>query len=158
MIGPQNTKVKTTLGQLLNGFVNYEYWAPVPKMMFPGVEQLLNTTKPEPATPASTSWDITWRRLPMPRCKWWLRQSKRPVDSTTQASRRTHEAGPFTPVMGAIRFGVNGDGPEPRVLQIQFQGISGHDVGQLRNGSRQIVVSPSTSALESFIYPYAVVA
>ncbi|MFC5744711.1 ABC transporter substrate-binding protein [Actinomadura rugatobispora] len=27
MIGPQNTAVKTTLGPLLNGFVNYEYWA-----------------------------------------------------------------------------------------------------------------------------------
>ena len=30
MIGPQNTSVKTALGTLLNGFVNYEYWAPVP--------------------------------------------------------------------------------------------------------------------------------
>ena len=43
MIGPQNTVVKTTLGPLLNGFVNYEYWQPVPEMSFPGVEQLLNT-------------------------------------------------------------------------------------------------------------------
>ena len=37
MIGPQNASVKTALGPLLNGFVNYEYWLPVPKMMFPGV-------------------------------------------------------------------------------------------------------------------------
>src|SRR6202040_2984255 len=43
MIGPQNTAVKTTLGSLLNGFVNYEYWQPVPKMMFPGVQQFLKT-------------------------------------------------------------------------------------------------------------------
>jgi hypothetical protein len=43
LIGPQNTAVKTTLGPLLNGFVNYEYWQPVPKMTFPGVQQLLNT-------------------------------------------------------------------------------------------------------------------
>jgi branched-chain amino acid transport system substrate-binding protein len=42
MIGPQNTAVKTTLGPLLNGFVNYEYWEPVPKMMFPGVQRFLN--------------------------------------------------------------------------------------------------------------------
>ena len=40
MIGPQNTAVKTTLGPLLNGFVNYEYWEPVPKMMFPGVQPI----------------------------------------------------------------------------------------------------------------------
>lgn len=43
MIGPQNTAVKTTLGPLLNGFVNYEYWVPVSKMMFPGVQELLDT-------------------------------------------------------------------------------------------------------------------
>jgi len=43
MIGPQNTAVKTTLGPLLNGFVNYEYWAPVPKMMFAGVQEFLGT-------------------------------------------------------------------------------------------------------------------
>ena len=42
MIGPQNTAVKTTLGPLLNGFVNYEYWEPVPKMMFPGVQKFLS--------------------------------------------------------------------------------------------------------------------
>jgi branched-chain amino acid transport system substrate-binding protein len=39
MIGPQNTSVKTTLGPLLNGFVNYEYWVPSPKLMFPGVRE-----------------------------------------------------------------------------------------------------------------------
>ncbi len=37
MIGPQSTSVKTELGPLLNGFVNYEYWTPSPSMMFPGV-------------------------------------------------------------------------------------------------------------------------
>jgi len=37
MIGPQNASVKTALGPLLNGFVNYEYWLPVTKMMSPGV-------------------------------------------------------------------------------------------------------------------------
>src|SRR4029077_9802786 len=36
MIGPQNGSIKAQLGPLLNGIVNYEYWLPVPKMMFPG--------------------------------------------------------------------------------------------------------------------------
>jgi branched-chain amino acid transport system substrate-binding protein len=31
MIGPQNTALKTTLGPLLNGFVNYEYWLASPE-------------------------------------------------------------------------------------------------------------------------------
>jgi branched-chain amino acid transport system substrate-binding protein len=45
-------------------------------------------------------------------------------------------------------------GAEPRVLQVQFQGISGHEVGQFRNGSRQIVVSPSDLTSGQFSFPY----
>jgi branched-chain amino acid transport system substrate-binding protein len=41
MIGPQNAEVKTALGPLLNGFVNYEYWVPAPKLMSVGVQALL---------------------------------------------------------------------------------------------------------------------
>jgi branched-chain amino acid transport system substrate-binding protein len=57
--------------------------------------------------------------------------------------------------MGDIRFGVNGEWAEPRVLQVQFQGISGHDVSQFRNGSRQVVVSPSNFVSGKLSYPYA---
>jgi branched-chain amino acid transport system substrate-binding protein len=61
----------------------------------------------------------------------------------------------FHTVMGAVRFGINGEWVEPRVLQVQFQGISGHEVGQFRTGSRQVVVSPSNLTSGGFIFPYA---
>jgi branched-chain amino acid transport system substrate-binding protein len=41
MIGPQNGSIKAQLGPLLNGLVNYEYWLPVQKMMFPGVSEMM---------------------------------------------------------------------------------------------------------------------
>ena len=41
MVGLQNTALKAQLGPLLNGIVNYDFWLPVPKMMFPGVEDLM---------------------------------------------------------------------------------------------------------------------
>ncbi len=41
MIGPQNGSIKAQLGPLLNGLVNYEYWLPVPKMMYPGVAEMM---------------------------------------------------------------------------------------------------------------------
>jgi len=50
MIGPQNASVKTTLGPLLNGFVNYEYWLPVPKMMFPGVMEFMEQYQSQAAS------------------------------------------------------------------------------------------------------------
>jgi hypothetical protein len=60
----------------------------------------------------------------------------------------------FDTVMGGIRFGMNGEWAEPRVLQVQFQGIAGHDVEQFRNGSRQIVVSPPSFTSGGFRFPY----
>jgi branched-chain amino acid transport system substrate-binding protein len=41
MVGLQATAIKTQLGPLLNGFVNYDFWLPVPKMNFPGVAEFM---------------------------------------------------------------------------------------------------------------------
>jgi branched-chain amino acid transport system substrate-binding protein len=73
MIGPQNTAVKSTLGPLLNGFVNYEYWQPALKMMFPGVQQFLKTYQ---ARAGEAGVDLLGHYTP--RCRWWLRLLERP--------------------------------------------------------------------------------
>src|SRR5437870_11504615 len=41
MVGLQSTAVKARLGPLLNGWTNYDYWLPVPKMQFAGVDDLM---------------------------------------------------------------------------------------------------------------------
>src|SRR5260370_18586208 len=41
MVGLQATAIKTQLGPLLNGFVNFDYWLPIEKMNFPGVSEFL---------------------------------------------------------------------------------------------------------------------
>ncbi|MGP4089569.1 hypothetical protein [Streptomyces sp. KR55] len=61
----------------------------------------------------------------------------------------------FPTVVGDVGFGAKGEWSEPRVLQVQFQGLSGHEVGQFRNGSRQTVVSPRESSSGKLIFPYA---
>jgi len=71
MIGPQNASVKTALGPLLNGFVNYEYWLPVPKMMFPGVMAFMENTNPRRRRQELTRAAIAWRLRHTHRCKWW---------------------------------------------------------------------------------------
>ena len=42
MVGLQATSIKTQLGPLLNGWTNYDFWLPVPKMNFPGVADLIS--------------------------------------------------------------------------------------------------------------------
>ncbi|MFE3143912.1 ABC transporter substrate-binding protein [Streptomyces scopuliridis] len=155
VIGPQNTAVKTTLGPLLNGFVNYEYWAPVPKMMFPGVQELLNTYQ-ERAADAGV--DLLGHYM-VPLAYAQMQVITQAVEATGGFNDESLSAyareETFPTVMGDVRFGVKGEWSEPRVLQIQFQGVSGHGVGQFQNGSRQIVVSPPESSSGELVFPYA---
>lgn len=57
--------------------------------------------------------------------------------------------------MGDVTFGKKGEWVHPRVLQVQFQGITGHDVDQFKDGSRQVVVAPHVMASGQLIAPYA---
>src|SRR5262245_2577122 len=41
MVGLQSTAIKARLGPLLNGWTNYDYWLPVPKLQFTGVDDLM---------------------------------------------------------------------------------------------------------------------
>ncbi|WP_406325425.1 amino acid ABC transporter substrate-binding protein [Streptomyces niveus] len=155
MIGPQNTAVKTALGPLLNGFVNYEYWAPVPKMMFPGVQELLNTYQ-ERAGEAGV--DLLGHYM-APLAYAQMQVVAQAVEATgglddASLSAYAREK-TFPTVMGDVRFGAKGEWSQPRVLQVQFQGITGHEPGQFRNGSRQIVVAPPESSSGELIFPYA---
>jgi branched-chain amino acid transport system substrate-binding protein len=155
MIGPQNTSVKTTLGPLLNGFVNYEYWVPVPKMMFPGVQEFLNTYQ---ARASGAGVDVLGHYMgPLAYAQMQvIAQAVEATGSLDDARLSEYSRSEtFQTVMGKVRFGVKGEWAEPRVVQVQFQGISGHDVEQFRNGSRQIVVSPPGLASGNVRYPYA---
>jgi branched-chain amino acid transport system substrate-binding protein len=137
-------------------FVNYEYWAPVPKMMFPGVEQLLNTY---PARAGDAGVDLLGHYM-APLAYAQMQVVAQAIEATgglDDASLSTYARGAtFHTVMGPIKFGVKGEWAEPRVLQVQFQATLGHEVGQFRNGSRQIVVSPPPHFISGgFCFPYA---
>jgi len=155
MIGPQNTAVKSTLGPLLNGFVNCEYWQPVPKMIFPGVQQFLNTYQ---ARAADAGVDLLGHYMaPLAYAQMQVvAQAVRATGGFDDARLAAYaRSTTFNTVMGAVRFGVNGEWAEPRVLQVQFQGISGHAVDQFQNGSRQIVVTPPNFTSGEVRFPYA---
>jgi branched-chain amino acid transport system substrate-binding protein len=154
MIGPQNTAVKTTLGPLLNGFVNYEYWQPVPKMMFSGVQQLLGTYQAR----ASDAGVDPLGHYMAPLAFAQMQVVAQAVEATggfDDARLGAHtRSTTFDTVMGAVKFGMNGEWAQPRVLQVQFQGITGHGVDQFQTGSRQIVVSPPDFASGELRFPY----
>ncbi|MGM4920379.1 amino acid ABC transporter substrate-binding protein [Tardiphaga sp. 813_E8_N1_3] len=155
MIGPQNTVVKTTLGPLLNGFVNYEYWAPVPAMMLPGVRDFLDTYQ---ARAAEADVDLLGHYMaPLAYAQMQVvAQAVAAVGSLDDALLSTFaRTATFNTVMGDVIFGKNGEWAHPRVLQVQFQGIDGHETKQFKDGSKQAVVTPHGLASGKLIFPYA---
>jgi branched-chain amino acid transport system substrate-binding protein len=155
MIGPQNTAVKTTLGPLLNGFVNYEYWAPVPAMMGDGVNTMLKAYQ---ARAAESNVDLLGHYM-APTAYSQLQVLEQTVQETgslddAQLINYARSA-VFDTVLGKIQFGRDGEWSSPRVLQVQFDGIEGHDLEQFKRGDRQVVVAPDDLASGPLAYPYA---
>jgi branched-chain amino acid transport system substrate-binding protein len=155
MIGPQNTSVKATLGPLLNGFVNYEYWVPSPELMFPGVRKLLEAYQSRAA--ASDVDPLGHYMAPLAYSQMQVVADAIKATASLEDAKLAEYArkATFHTVMGTIEFGNNGEWSRPRVLQVQFQGIVGSDISQFRNGSTQIVVSPPEMASGQLCFPYA---
>jgi branched-chain amino acid transport system substrate-binding protein len=155
MIGPQNTSVKTALGPLLNGVVNYEYWAPVPILDTPDVQAMLRVYQ---ARAAESGVDPLGHYM-APLAYAQMQVVAQAVEATGSLDDRALIAyartATFQTVMGEVAFGADGEWREARVLQVQCQGIVGHDARQFKEGARQAVVSPDTMASGALIYPYA---
>jgi branched-chain amino acid transport system substrate-binding protein len=152
MIGPQNTSVKTTLGPLLNGFVNYEYWAPVPSMATSDVQAMLRVYQ---ARAAGSGVDLLGHYMaPLAYAQMQVvaQSTGSLADAALIAYARTAT---FQTVLGDVTFGSDGEWRQPRVLQVQFQNIVGDDAQQFKDGSRQVVVSPGAMASGPLIFPYA---
>jgi branched-chain amino acid transport system substrate-binding protein len=84
-----------------------------------------------------------------------LGQAVQGIGSTDQEKLaeylRTHS---FHTVAGDIRFGPNGEWAEPRVLEVQFQGVKGHDLAQFKDAKTEVILSPDQYKSGTVRVPY----
>ena len=154
MVGLQATAIKTQLGPLLNGFTNYDFWLPVPKMEFAGVADLIKRYQARAAAEGvdplgyyMAPWGYAQLQV--------LQQAVEGTKSLDDAKLGDYIRGnTFKTVVGDVKFGAKGEWAESRVLQVQFQHIKGNDVGQFKDISTQVVVSPAQYESGKVIYPY----
>ncbi len=154
MVGLQATAIKTQLGPLLNGFVNYDFWLPVAKMDFPGVADFL---KKYQARAQAEGVDALGYYIG----PWGYAQLEVLAQAVTATKSLSDDklaeylrANTFKSVLGDIKFGKDGEWAEGRVLQVQFRGIKNNDIGQFRDLSALSVVSPPEYESGKVIYPY----
>jgi branched-chain amino acid transport system substrate-binding protein len=155
MIGPQNGSIKAQLGPLLNGIVNYEYWLPVPKMMYAGVASLIE----EYQSLARDAGADPLGYYVVPQAYAQMQIVEQAIIGTNSLDdaklAEFTRAMSFKTVLGNVKFGAGGGWSEARVLQVQYQNIKGADLSNFRDARTQTVVWPSSLASGAFIYPYA---
>jgi branched-chain amino acid transport system substrate-binding protein len=154
MVGPQATALKTQLGPALNGFVNYDFWLPVPKMMFPGVEALIK--KYQARAPAEGVDLLGYYMAP------WGYAQLQVLAQAIEATKSLEDkkladfirANSFKTVLGDVRFGKNGEWAESRVLQVQFHDVKGNDVEQFRTMGTQTLLTPEAYNSGNVVFPF----
>jgi len=154
MVGLQATAIKTQLGPLLNGFTNYDFWLPVPKMDFPGVTDLIK--KYQARAGAEGVDALGYYMAP------WGYAQLQVVQQAVEGTKSLDDtklgdyirANTFRTVVGDVKFGKGGEWAQSRVLQIQFQNVKGNDVGQFKDISTQVVVTPKEYESGKVVYPY----
>ena len=57
-------------------------------------------------------------------------------------------------MIGPISFAPGGEWAKPRIICLQFQGITGGGMEQFTDWSRQVVVYPNEYASGKLIYPF----
>src|SRR5439155_15818624 len=139
MVGLQFTTVMTSLGHLLYGIVNYDFWAPEKTMMFPGIQEFFAEYQKR-AKEAGV--DPLGYYLP-PYAYSAVQILGLAIEGSKSLEQQTVadyiRANEFGTIVGKVRFGPNGEWAKSRVLQVQYQGIKGIDVEQFRVPGKKIV-------------------
>ena len=154
MVGLQNTSIKAQLGPLLNGFVAYDFWLPVPKMDFPGVADLMK--KYQARAGAEGVDPLGYYMAPQAYAQMQV------LEQAVKATKGLDEqklgdyirATTFKTVLGDVKFGKGGEWAQSRVLFVQFRNVKGNDPMQFKGVDTQVVVTPPEYASGTLVYPY----
>ena len=155
MVGLQATAIKSQLGPLLNGIVDYDFWLPVGPYATP---EALDLLKRYQAKSAAAGVDLLGFYLP-PFAYSDMQVLQAAVEGVGSLDQqkladylRSHT---FHTVAGDITFGANGEWTESRVMEVQFQNVKGNDVEQFKDPKVEVVLYPPSLKDGDVIYPYS---
>ena len=153
MVGLQSTAIKTQLGPLMNGIVDYDVWQPVPPFNTP---EAMDFLKRYQAKSAAAGVDLLGYYLP-PFAYAEMQILGQAITATggldsQKLADYLHQAS-FETVVGEVKFAANGEWARSHVLQVQFQGIQGNGLDQFKRPGTQVVVWPPEVRSGTLRYP-----
>ena len=154
LVGPQFAALKTQLGPLLNGMVNYEAYAPDVATKFPFLEQFLAKYQ---GRAIKEGVDPLGFYLPPYAYAMMqvLEQAIKATGSLDQAQLADYmHKYEFDTFVGKVRFAKNGEWSIPRMMTVQYHGISGNDLEQWMKPGHVTVLAPSAYVTGTVKAPY----
>lgn len=154
MVGTQYAALKQQLGPLLNGVVNFNYYAPEPTMKFDGTDEFLARYQ-ERAVKEGTD-ELGYYIPPLIYAEFQVL-----ADAVTEANSLDDAAlaevlktKAFDTIVGQVKFGEHGEWEKSRILFTQFQGVSGSGLEQFTKPGTEVILYPAELKSGDFRYPY----
>jgi branched-chain amino acid transport system substrate-binding protein len=153
MLGLLVTGIKQNLGDQINGYISNEFYIPAPSLQFEGTAKMMETYQSKAVAAGIDPLGFTYPPYAYAAGQILAKavtETKSLDDEKLGAYLRDHS---FDTVIGPIKFGENGEWTTPRIICIQFQGISGGDLAQFQDWKRQVVVYPDQYKSGKLDYP-----
>jgi branched-chain amino acid transport system substrate-binding protein len=135
--------------------VNYDFWLPGPKMYFEGTKDLMDRYQAEAVKEGVDPlgyYMVPWAYA-------YLQVLAQAVEATKgldqdKLAKYMHET-TFKTVGGDIKFGADGEWAEDRMLDVQYQHVTGNTVEAFRDPKNSVILTPANYKDGDLIYPYA---
>lgn len=155
MIGLLSTNIKAQLGPLLNGIVNHEDFVPSPTFNFLGLKELLDEYQKRAAGQGVDP--LGYGFVPFAYAAGQViaaavANTKSLDHDMIAAYIHGHT---FKTVAGDIAFAADGEWAKARMVFTQFRNVSGNDINQFRDTTRDAILWPSEYKTGELIYPYS---
>ena len=154
MLGLLVTGIKQQLGPTINGYISNEFYIPAPSLQFTGTAQMMQEYQKRAQGLGTDPLGYTYPPYAYAAGQILAKavsETKSLNDDVLAAYLRKTT---FDTVIGPIAFGQDGEWTTPRIICIQFQGITGNDLAQFKDWSRQVVVYPREYKSGNLIYPF----
>jgi branched-chain amino acid transport system substrate-binding protein len=154
MVGLQSTAIKSQLGPLLNGIVDYDFWLPWASFASPEAKAFLKVYQ---SRAAAAGVDVLGYYIPPFAYAYMqvLQQAVEGVGSLDQEKLadylRSHT---FKTTAGDIKFAPGGEWAEAQVMEVQFRGLTSNEVSQFTDPGTEVILWPPKDKTGSVIYPY----
>ena len=156
MVGLMFTTIMTSMGPMLNGVVNYDFWAPEPTFLgIPGIKEFFAQYQPRAQ---KEGMDPLGYYLP-PYAYAAMQVLGQAIETTKGLDQQKVadyiRATEFNTIVGKVKFGKNGEWAQGRTLMVQYQKIQGNGVEQFRGPGKKVVLFPDEFKSGTMIYPYS---